>query len=271
MGENRIISLGPTYRYSLTLGNLMSVNSSLLREMIEAIVDEEMTLESPFSSDSHSLSTLINKDKQHVSDMSPQDFEKLLRNLVKRKYGKATLQRGDIEKLDQLTRWMKYLPGGHQYRRGLAKYLRSKRDNVRRDPFRDFRQYRYDNSMEEQVDSLDERSADNSDIGQAELFYHGSSVELEPGDLILPPSKTGKVSEKGRKKNLDMVFFTKDPRSALIYAGRAVQSLGGEPFVYLVEPQGSVEALNTNPGTTVFYAPYAKVVQKLGPRDLRKK
>lgn len=243
----------------------MSANSSLLREMIEAIVAEELTLESPLSSDSHSLSTLMNKDKRHVSDMSPEDFEKLLRSLVKRKYGKATLQRGDIEKLDMLTRWMKYLPGGHQYRRGLAKYLRSKRDKVRRDPFRDFRQYRYDNSMEEQATPLDERSE------QADLFYHGSSVELEPGDLILPPSKTGKVSEKGRKKNLDMVFFTKDPRSALIYAGRAVQSLGGEPFVYLVEPQGSVEVLNANPGTTVFYAPYAKVVRKLGPHDLRKK
>ena len=140
---------------TLTLGNLMSVNSSLLREMIEALVAEETTpvsgsiVESvPLSPDSHSLSTLMNKDKQRAVDMSPEDFEKFLRNLVKRKYGKATLQRGDIEKLDVLTRWMNYLPGGHQYRRGLAKYLRSKRDKVKRDPFRDFRQYRYDTPEE---------------------------------------------------------------------------------------------------------------------------
>lgn len=102
-------------------------------------------------------------------------------------------------------------------------------------------------------------------------FYHGSSVVLKPGDLILPPAKTGKLSESGRKKNLDLVFFTRDPRSALIYAGRATQSLGGSANVYVVEPCGPIQELNGTPGTTVYAAPYAKVVRKMKPEELRKK
>lgn len=101
-------------------------------------------------------------------------------------------------------------------------------------------------------------------------FFHGSSTDLTPGDLVLPPSKTNKVSEKGRKKNLDVVFFTQDPRSALIYAGRAVQSLGGNPVVYEVEPVGDIKVLNSDRGTSVFYASYAKVLRRVHPDELKK-
>lgn len=102
-------------------------------------------------------------------------------------------------------------------------------------------------------------------------FFHGSSASLKPGDLVLPPEKTGKLSESGRKKNLDLVFFTRDPRSAVIYAGRATQSLGGVASVYLVEPQGPIQELNATPGTTVYAAPYAKVVRRLTLEEVRQK
>lgn len=143
------------------------MNSLLLREMIEGIIAEVLDEQSddlkefaPFSSSSPQdplVPQPIQTKKKRVGasmggrnidtgDMSSEDFEKFLRLLVKRKYGRATLQRGDMEKLDKLTRWMQYIPLGHQYRRGLAKYLRSKQDKVRKDPFKDFRQYRYDNN-----------------------------------------------------------------------------------------------------------------------------
>ncbi len=63
------------------------------------------------------------------------------------------------------------------------------------------------------------------------ILYHGTSVEHDI-DMILPPDKTSVISEKGRKKNLDKVFFTADYKSAVIYAKRAVRSLGGVAKVY---------------------------------------
>lgn len=95
------------------------------------------------------------------------------------------------------------------------------------------------------------------------VFYHGSSRSFAPGDYILPPEKTGKISEKGRKKNLNKVFFTLDKGSAKIYAGRAVQSLGGEPHVYVVEPEGEISWLNQAKGTTVAMAPIARVIREV--------
>lgn len=97
-----------------------------------------------------------------------------------------------------------------------------------------------------------------------QIFYHGSNKEFAPGDYILPPAETGEISEKGRKKNLDKVFFTLDKGSAKIYAGRAKQSFGsGSPSVYIVRPIGEIEWLNKKPGTTVLMAPAAMVVKKI--------
>jgi hypothetical protein len=94
-----------------------------------------------------------------------------------------------------------------------------------------------------------------------EIFYHGTSTALGllPGGHLLPPNETEKISEKGRKKNLDKVFFTKDYGSAKIYAGRAIHQFGGNPVVYAVEPEGPVELVNATPGTTVFMSPKAKI------------
>lgn len=78
-----------------------------------------------------------------------------------------------------------------------------------------------------------------------EAFYHGTTQKFKPGDIVKPPSETSIISEKGRKKNLDKVFFTKDIGSAKIYAGRAKNSLGGVPRVYEIKPIGPVTEINT--------------------------
>jgi hypothetical protein len=98
-----------------------------------------------------------------------------------------------------------------------------------------------------------------------ETFYHGTStaVGLKPGVDLLPPDQTDKISEKGRKKNLDKVFFTKDIGSAKIYAGRAVNQFGGQPVVFKVTPVGKIEALNLTPGSTVFMSPKASIEERL--------
>ena len=90
-------------------------------------------------------------------------------------------------------------------------------------------------------------------------YYHGSSTEAKITDRLLPPNMTGVLSELGRKKNLDKVFFTADIGSARIYAGRAVNKLGGNPVIYEVSPVGRIETLNDTQGTTVYYADWAYV------------
>lgn len=94
-------------------------------------------------------------------------------------------------------------------------------------------------------------------------YFHGTTVELKPGEIILPPTITRIISEKSRKKNLDKVFFTKDPKSAKIYADRAKNSLGGIPVVYEIEPLGTIETINNKKGTSVYMSSSAKVIRKL--------
>ena len=100
---------------------------------------------------------------------------------------------------------------------------------------------RKDDELEKDLDKKEKKGkrwyqTESKQVNEA--YYHGTSTLFKPGEYILPPSETGNVSEKGRKKNLDKVFFTKDLGSAKIYAGRAKHSLGGEPKVYLIEPEG---------------------------------
>lgn len=91
------------------------------------------------------------------------------------------------------------------------------------------------------------------------VFYHGTSDLFGIGDYILPPSQTGKLQEKGRKKNLDKIFVTKDVGSAKIYAGRAVQQFGGNPIIYKVEPE-NITVMHEMLGTSVYLADKAKVL-----------
>ncbi len=93
-------------------------------------------------------------------------------------------------------------------------------------------------------------------------YYHGTSDVVEIENVIRPSSETGRLQEFGRKKNLDKVFVTRDIGSARIYAGRAVNRFGGNPVIYRVAPH-NVEPINENPGTTVYKADWAEVIEQI--------
>lgn len=94
---------------------------------------------------------------------------------------------------------------------------------------------------------------------EAKVFYHGSCTASDIESMLLPPSTTLNISEKGRKKNLDRVFFTEDLGLAKIYAGRAARSIGGEPVLYRVVSPVDVECLSDTSGATVYHAEWAFV------------
>ena len=90
-------------------------------------------------------------------------------------------------------------------------------------------------------------------------YYHGSSSECEIQNMLLPPVDSDTLSEKGRLKNLDKVFFTGDFNSAKIYAGRACRQFGGNPVMFKVIPMSNIDCLNPKEGTTVFMSDWAFV------------
>lgn len=96
--------------------------------------------------------------------------------------------------------------------------------------------------------------------GKVPLFFHGSSSAILPLDeyKLLPPAATGVLSESGRRKNLDRVFFTRDLGLAAIYAAKAVKRFGGRRVIRrVVVPSGDVSCLSNRKGATVFHAPQA--------------
>lgn len=93
-----------------------------------------------------------------------------------------------------------------------------------------------------------------------QYFYHGTSDALGIADTLLPPEQSERLSEVGRKKNLNKVFFTRDAKSAEIYAKKAVKQFGGNPVVYTIRPVGEITVVQDTPGTTVFMADSATVV-----------
>lgn len=90
-------------------------------------------------------------------------------------------------------------------------------------------------------------------------FFHGSSSAACIDNVLSAPNATGVISEKGRKKNLDRVFFTKDRGLAKIYAGRACRSYGGEPKLYRVVCPVDVVCLDDRKGASVYHAKWAFV------------
>jgi len=93
------------------------------------------------------------------------------------------------------------------------------------------------------------------------VFYHGTSDAVVPVGTrdILPPSQTGILSEAGRKKNLERVFFTRDAGYAKIYAGRSCANFGGNPVVFRVSPCGKVDTISDRRGASVLTASSALV------------
>lgn len=114
------------------------------------------------------------------------------------------------------------------------------------------------------ISDLFEQSFMNLKVHQPDgPFFHGTSDKiLSIGDKLIPPKDTGMLSERGRKVNLDKVFFTHDKQSAFAYARKAVKAFGGgNPVVYEISPVGNIGVLNDTPGTTVFHADWAYIKQ----------
>lgn len=89
------------------------------------------------------------------------------------------------------------------------------------------------------------------------VFYHGSSTVCGIDNMLLPPVASETLSEKGRNKNLDRVFFTEDLGLAKVYAGRASKSLGGEPILFRVVMPVDAVCMNDTQGASVWHAEWA--------------
>lgn len=89
------------------------------------------------------------------------------------------------------------------------------------------------------------------------MYYHGTSSVCGIENMLLPPDTTNTLSEQGRKKNLNRIFFTKDIGLAKIYAGRACRSLGGEPEIYRVVSPVDLVCMNDTKGASVFHAEWS--------------
>lgn len=94
-----------------------------------------------------------------------------------------------------------------------------------------------------------------------EVYFHGTTSNSDIDYMLLPPCQTDNLSETGRKKNLDRVFFTKDKGLAEIYAGRACRVLGGERVVYRVINPVDVKCLDDRDGASVYHSKFAFVEQ----------
>lgn len=89
------------------------------------------------------------------------------------------------------------------------------------------------------------------------MFYHGSSTKANIDYILIPPEVSGVLSEVGRKKRLNKIFFTKDINLARIYAGRSVSKFGGDPVIYRVVNPVNVECMKEDQGASVYYADWS--------------
>ncbi|EQA7786796.1 hypothetical protein ACX818_001390 [Acinetobacter baumannii] len=92
---------------------------------------------------------------------------------------------------------------------------------------------------------------------EQKVFYHGSCSDAGIENMLLPPEVSNTLSEKGRNKNLNRVFFTEDIGLAKIYAGRAAKSIGGEPVLFRVVMPIDAVCMNDTAGATVWHCEYA--------------
>jgi hypothetical protein len=130
----------------------MDISTSLLREMIDELVLMELgQIEGdPLVPSTEPVSTRRpvqrgrGTNRKNPNQVETDDINRYIQGLMRRRGGTATLTRGHMEKLDWLTRWLTWIPGGNAYRKGLAKYLRSKRDPEKQDKLRPWRRYKYD-------------------------------------------------------------------------------------------------------------------------------
>jgi conserved hypothetical protein len=89
------------------------------------------------------------------------------------------------------------------------------------------------------------------------IYYHGTTDANGINFILLPPVVTDSLSEKGRKKNLDRVFYTHDLGLARIYAGRAARSIGGNPIILRVVTPVDAICMNDADGASVYHCSWA--------------
>lgn len=91
-------------------------------------------------------------------------------------------------------------------------------------------------------------------------YYHGTTTAFGITDTLLPPSETGKQTEK-RVQRKGKVFITTDLEYAHSYARRAVKQWGGNPVVFEVQPLEILKQISGRPGQSAFYTNRAKILK----------
>lgn len=91
-------------------------------------------------------------------------------------------------------------------------------------------------------------------------YYHGTSTALNITDNLLPPSETGKQTER-RVQRKGKIFLTTDLEYAKSYAERAVKVWGGKPVVFEVIPIENLKQMSGRPGQSVFHSTKVKIKQ----------
>lgn len=87
-------------------------------------------------------------------------------------------------------------------------------------------------------------------------IYHGTSDIFGKLTVILPSSETNILREDFRNKLTDYIFLTSSLISAYRYAQKCCSKFGGNPVIYLCEPN---EIISQN--ETEFICDYAKVIK----------
>lgn len=87
-------------------------------------------------------------------------------------------------------------------------------------------------------------------------LYHGTSSMFGELTEILPSTETNILREEFRNKLIDCVFLTNSLMSAFKYAQKCCEKFGGNPVIYLCEPN---EIISQN--ETEFICDCAKVIK----------
>jgi hypothetical protein len=108
-------------------------------------------------------------------------------------------------------------------------------------------------------------------------FFHGTDVQLEPGQYVVPGAEVGRSNffsspdtplppaERALHDWMrSRVWVSNDPREAGHFAREAGSEGGGESHVYEVHPEEAVESLPTDAG---LHTNRAKVLRRLSPDE----
>ncbi len=87
-------------------------------------------------------------------------------------------------------------------------------------------------------------------------LYHGTSSIFGELKEILSPSTTNNLREEFRDKLSDYVFLTNSLMSAFKYAKKCCDKYGGNPVIYLCEPNEVISQKETE-----FICDYANVIK----------